>query len=258
MRLTIALMTILVFAFAGTAVVAQCPTCPDPCVDPCPKPCPDPCAEPCPTPCPEPCPKPCPEPCPEPCPQVCPDPCCPETALCPPEPQCPCPQATPGALGAGPVPGLLDMECADFDKAYAERMYEQNTAVIALTTQGIQRSTSKNLRDISGEIRTQLTSEDEKLDKWYEQMGCGSIPLNYIRAQTIVDSVEEPRLACFDVAYAKQLIGLLRQSQCAHELAAQKATVPQIRDQAKFAAGYTSDWIFRLERWVCEKGADIK
>jgi len=208
------LTTILLFAFAGTAVMAQCP--------------------------------PSPEPCPQVCAPVCPDPCCPETALGPAVPQCPCPQATPGALGAGPAPGLLDLECADFDKAYVERMYEQNTAVIALTTQGIQRSTSKNLRDISGEIRTQLTSENVKLDNWYEEMGCGAIPVHYVRAQTVVDSVREPRLGCFDVAYAKQLIGLLQQSKSAHELAMQMSTIPQVR------------WICRLERWVSEKGANIR
>ena len=44
-----------------------------------------------------------------------------------------------------------------------QRMYEQNTAVIAVATQGIQRATDKNLRDISGEIRTKRTSENIKL-----------------------------------------------------------------------------------------------
>ena len=234
MRTATVVTMVLLLAFAGTAVMAQCP----------PEPCPKPAV------CPPPCPKP------EPCPKVvvCPEP-CPETQLCPPEAQCPCPEAKPGALGAGPGPALLDLKCEAFDKGYAQKMYEQNTAVIAVATQGIQRATDRNLRDISGEIRTKRTSENIKLAAWYGQMGFGTVPVNYQRVQTIVDSLAEPMGACFDVAYTKTLLGLLCQSKGANELAVERATIPDMHNQAGIAAGNTGNEIFRLERWLDQKGA---
>ena len=262
MRTATVVAMVLLFAFAGTAVMAQCPApCPKPCPAPCPKPCPEACPKPCPKPaaCPAPCPKPCPEPCPAPCPTpvVCPEPCpepCPQTQLCPAPEQCPCPKATPGALGAGPGPALLDLDCEAFDNAYAQRMYEQNTAVIAVATQGIQRATDRNLRDISGEIRTKRTSENIKLSMWYAQMGRGTIPVDYERVQKIVDSLFEPTGKCFDVAYTETMLGLLCQSKGGNELGTERSTIPDMQNQAGIAARNTGDEIFRLERWLCEKG----
>jgi hypothetical protein len=266
----------MLLVVAGTAAYAQC--CPAPKAE-CPTPCPAPksvCQPPCPAPkavCPAPCPgagpapcapKPCPAPvcpsaqmpCPIPCPApapVCPPKCCP-TPMSAPAAQCPCPGATPGALGAGPCGDLACLECADFDNSYTAKLYDQNNAVIAVTTQGIERSTDQNLRDISGEIRTQLTSENVKLRDWHERMGFGVIPVDYGKVQSIVDSLCAPMGKCFDVAYACQLIGLLEQSKAAHELVAERSGTPEIRQQAEFVIRYTCDWIFRLQRWVNEKG----
>ena len=126
--------------------------------------------------------------------------------------------------------------------------------MIALTAQGVERGSDKNIRDISGEIRTQLTSENVKLRDWHERMGFGTIGVDYGRVQTISDSLTEPMGKCFDVAYAQTLIGLLEQSKAAHELAIEKSGTPEIRQQAAFVVRYTCDWIFRLQRWINEKG----
>ena len=119
---------------------------------------------------------------------------------------------------------------------------------------GIERGDDQNIRDISGEIRTQLTSENVKLRDWHERMGFGTIPVDYGRAQAVADSLTEPVGKCFDVAYAQTLIGLLEQSKAAHEMAIEKASVPEVRQQAEFVVRYTCDWIFRLQRWINEKG----
>ena len=168
--------------------------------------------------------------------------------------QCPCPSATPGALGAGPCACLSGLDCADFDNGYTGTLFGQNSDVIALTSLGIERSTDRNLRDISGEIRTQLTSENLKLRDWHERIGSGPAQVGYGRVQTIVDSLNEPMGKCFDVAYAQTLVGLLEQSKAAHELAAEKSGTPEIKQQAQFVVRYTCDWIFRLQRWINEKG----
>lgn len=172
----------------------------------------------------------------------------------PPVAQCPCPGAKPGALGAGPACDLSTLSCADFDKEYTAKLYNQNSAVIALAAEGIQRATDRNLRDISGQIRTQLTSENVKLGDWHSQMGCGNIQIDYGRVQTVVDSIADPQGKCFDVAYAQTLIGLLEQSKAAHQLVLEKSGIPEMRQQAEFVTRYTCDWIFRLQRWVNEKG----
>lgn len=168
--------------------------------------------------------------------------------------QCPCPCPTPGAIGAGPGPELSGLACADFDKAYATKLYNQNGTVIALASEGIQRATDRNLRDISGEIRTQLTSENLKLRNWHERMGCDTVQVDLMKAQTVIDSLKAPMGQCFDVAYAQTLIGLLEQSRDAHVMAADTSALPEMQQQAEFVTRYTDNWIFRLQRWVNEKG----
>jgi hypothetical protein len=37
-------------------------------------------------------------------------------------------------------------------------------------------------------------------------------------------------------------------------LVAQKSGTPEIKQQAEFVVRYTNDWIFRLQRWINEKG----
>lgn len=277
MRSAASIMMILLLVLAGSAVYAQCcpaapkaVQCPAQCPAPAPKPvCPAQCPTPkpaCPTACPAPvasacgtCLAPaaprcgtCPTACaPPPCPAACP---CPQTPLNAPVAQCPCPQSTPAALGAGPCAFLGGLSCADFDKAYVQKIYEQNTVVIAVASVGIARGQDQNIKDISGEIRTERTKENIKLADWYASMGFGTIPVDYGRVQNIVDSLCAPMGACFDVAYAKTMIGLLQQSRDADALAMEKSTIPDMRAQAGLAVRYHDDEIFRLQRWVNEKG----
>lgn len=164
--------------------------------------------------------------------------------------QSPCPEAKPGAIGAGPAPGLSDLKCADFDKAYVERVYAHNTVMIAVATLGIQRGCNKNIRDISGEIRTDRTSENEKLACWYAQMGYGTIPVDYGRVQSISDSLAEPQGDCFDTAYANTMVTLLKQANEAHSTVLGRTGIGELCAFAQFAARKTGDQAFRLERWL--------
>lgn len=265
---------------AGPVVTKSLAACPVPVttkvISACPAPCPAPCPKPRPVICPAPVVQPicppmgagpcapkctvCPAAkpaCPAPCPTACPAPCaptCPVTQLSELPAQCPCPCPTPGAIGAGPGPELSGLACADFDSAYSGKLYNQNSTVIALTGEGIQRASDRNLRDISGEIRTRLTSENLKLRDWHERMSCDTIQVDLMKAQAVIDSLKAPMGQCFDVAYAQTLIGLLEQSRAAHVMAAESSALPEMRQQAEFVTRYTDNWIFRLQRWVNEKG----
>lgn len=138
-----------------------------------------------------------------------------------------------------------------------EKTYQHNVAEIALATEGIQRGVDRNIRDISGEIRTKRTSENLKLQKWYEQMGCGNIPVDYARAQCIVDSLDASMGKCFDVGYAQTMIAMLQQDVQANELGMQKATIPAIRNHARVSTKHACNEAFRLQRWVDRKGTVV-
>ena len=176
--------------------------------------------------------------CPTPCPTM--------------QPACPCPAAVPAAAGAGPARVLAGLECPQFDPAYAQKMYEQNSVIIAVTQFGAQRATDSNLRDISREINGYMTSANSKLAGWF---GCrapmaGDCP----RVQAIIAELSTQCGECFDVAYATTLSTLLKQSNCAEELGGMKAVTQPMRQQAEFLAGKTADWTFRLDRWVSDNG----
>lgn len=183
------------------------------------------------------------------CPATC-APCCPTTQLCPQAKQCPCPIVNPAAIGAGPAPDLSCLSCADFDKAYAQKIYNQNMTIAALATEGIQRASNKNLRDISGEIRTNVTSENVKLSQWNAGMGNCSIQVDTSRGQTIIESLASSTGDCFDVAYAQTMINVLVQSRDSNMLAVNKSALPEIQRQAKVALSHENDEIMRLQRWL--------
>ena len=215
MKYSVSIMTILFF-LAGTAVWAGCPGA-------------------CPAPCPTPCPKPCPEPCPTPCP-----------------PKCPCPVAVPAGVGSGPAGVLAGLECPQFDPAYAQKMYEQNSVIIAVTEFGGQRATDKNLRNVSGEINRYMTSANGKLAGWFGS--CAPMGADCPRAQAIIAQLSNECGECFDVAYAKTLSTLLKQSNCAEELGNVKSVTEPMKQQAGFLAKKDANWTFRLDRWVTDHG----
>lgn len=157
-------------------------------------------------------------------------------------------------MGAGPVPCLCDKECQDFDKAFVEAVYAHNVAVIALATEGIQRGQSKNIRDISGEIRTKRTSENIKLANWYSQMGCGNIANNYDRAEQVVASLCDATGSCFDANYAMQMTAMLQQSVAANQMGIDKATFCALRDHARVSYRNACNEAFRLQRWTDQRG----
>lgn len=129
--------------------------------------------------------------------------------------------------------------------------------IIAVATEGIQRAQSKNLRDISGEIRTRLTSANDKLASWYMGMvGC-TIPVDYSRAQVIANTLAAARGDCFDMLYAQTLSGLLQQSKDADDIAAAQSALPEMRQQAQFMSGVNGDWIFRVNRWLTDHGQAV-
>jgi hypothetical protein len=184
----------------------------------------------------------CPVACPQPCPKPCPAPCA---------PACPCPAAVPAAIGAGPAAGLEGLQCPQFDPAYAQRMYEQNSVIIAVTDYGARTAKDGNLRAISREINGYATSANAKLACWFGQ--CAAMGTDCPRAQAIIDELSQ-NCACFDGVYAATLSTLLKQSNAANDLARCQGVCGQLRQQAAFLARREADWSFRLDRWVSEHG----
>lgn len=187
------------------------------------------------------CPCPVQVPCPPPCPVV--QPC-----------TCPCPAAVPASLGAGPAANLPCGGC-DFDRTYAAGMYAQNSVIIAVTQYGGQRASNENLRDISYEINSYLTSANAKLQAWYGAVACGAASPNCAEAEAIISQLATVPANCFDAVYAQTLSQLVHQSYAADVIGGQQAVTAPMRQQAQFLSGKEADWGMRLDRWVAQHGA---
>jgi hypothetical protein len=129
-------------------------------------------------------------------------------------------------------------------------MYEQNATIIAVTEYGRGRTTNDNLRDISGEIHDRLVGANAKIAAAFA--GCGCLTADLARAQAIIADLCGEK--CFDMAYAKTLSALVKQSQAADEIGGTKAVNPVLNQQAQFMTENESDWAFRLDRWVTDHG----
>ncbi|MCE5323650.1 DUF305 domain-containing protein [bacterium] len=177
------------------------------------------------------------------------------------EPACPtCPApcltcpAEPASIGAGPCPELADLCGCDFDQAFMRLMYQQHSDIAALATQGIQLSTNKAIRDLSGKIRYEQTKQSQKLAYWAQKQGMCTLTADYNRIQCVMDSLKQCCGADYNVPYVKTMIGLLEQNRAAAQLALSKATMPGLRDQARIVVNSTSKEIVALQNWLSRYG----
>jgi uncharacterized protein (DUF305 family) len=130
-------------------------------------------------------------------------------------------------------------------------MFQQHSDIEALASQGIAKASDGWLRDISGKIRYEQTKMNEKLVGWYPAFNCeGALGVNYQRPQTILDNLQCLTGCEFDVQYARTMVGLLEQSKCAADLAIEKATRPQLRDQARIVSRSAYNEINALNGWL--------
>ncbi len=134
-------------------------------------------------------------------------------------------------------------------------MYAQNSVIIAVTQYGRQRAHDGNLRDISYEINSYLTSANGKLQSWYGAVACGAASPDCARAQAIINQLATVPTNCFDAVYATTLSQLVHQSYAADVIGGQQAVTAPMRQQAQFLSGKEANWGMRLDRWVAEHPA---
>ena len=159
----------------------------------------------------------------------------------------------PAAIGTGPAPMLVDLCGEEFDRAYVGSMYQLSTEIAALATQGIAQSTDKGIRDLSGKIRTEQTDQNIKRAAWAHNAGIGTIPVNYNRVQAVTSALTSQTTMPFNDAYVSAMIGLLSQQREAAQLALQKSTCPEIRDQAGIVVKATTKEIDAFQRWLSQR-----
>lgn len=184
--------------------------------------------------------------CPAPCPSTCPTPC--PTTTCP---TCP---AEPANIGAGPCGALSDLCGCEFDQEFMRLMYQQHSDIAALATQGIQLSTDKGIRDLSGKIRYEQTKQSQKLAYWAQKQGMCTLTANYNRIQGIMDDLRQCCGADYNIPYVRTMIGLLEQNRAAAQLAMSRATMPGLRDQARIVVNSTTKEIVALQNWLSRFG----
>lgn len=178
--------------------------------------------------------------------------------VCPPCPSCisGCPalsQAVSAALGAGPASDLKSLCGADFDKAYMQSMYQLHTTIAAFTTQGIEQTTDKNLRDLSNKIRDEQTAMNEKLAAWARLCNTCPLPVDYAKVQAIVNTLPKCDDCNFNTEYARTLSMLLSQQRDADQLAVAQSPTKQLRDAASCALTVTEKEINLLVKWIGDK-----
>ncbi|MEN6357010.1 MAG: hypothetical protein ABFD83_08015 [Armatimonadota bacterium] len=185
--------------------------------------------------------------------------CPPATQEC--KPACPpcisgCPaasQAVSAALGAGPASNLQNLCSADFDKAYMQNMYQLHTTIAAFTTQGIEQTTDKNLRDLSNRVRDEQTSMNEKLSAWARTCNICPLPIDYAKVQAIVNTLPKCDDCNFNTEYARTLSMLLSQQRDADQLAVAQSPTKQLRDAASCSLTATQKEINSLVKWIGDK-----
>ena len=183
--------------------------------------------------------------CPTPCPPVVQTSCLPACPILSP--------SIPAALGAGPAVMLKDLCGDEFDRAYVTHMYQLNTDIAALATQGIGTSTDKGIRDLSGKIRTEQTNQNIKHASWAQGAGMGTIPVDYNHVQGVTTALSSQTMMPFNDAYANTMIGLLSQQREAAQLALEKSPCPEIRNQAGIVVRATTKEIDAFQRWLSER-----
>jgi uncharacterized protein (DUF305 family) len=133
-------------------------------------------------------------------------------------------------------------------------MYQQHSDIAALATQGIQLSTDKNIRDLSGKIRYEQTKQSQKLAYWAQKQGACTLTADYNRMQGVMDNLKQCCGADYNIPYVKTMIGLLEQNRAAAQLALSNATMPGLRDQARIVVNSTSKEIVALQNWLSRFG----
>ncbi len=235
MRPILVLMALpFVLAMTAGALQAQCATC-APVIEQC-----APCAVTQPV---------CPEPCPQPV-TCCPPPVAPPCNMCPQVSTCdPC--AMPAGIGAGPIVALQGTCGACFDTTYVSTMYQQNADISALAAYGVQHVQSGNLRWLSQKIVGERNDLNSKLAGWYPQLACGPIPcINSDRVNTIIGSLAGCCGCDFDRKYAVAMVQLMGQSVDANNLAVQRLTRADIRNQAQLEARTSTNEMNAFNSWL--------
>lgn len=166
--------------------------------------------------------------------------------------------AEPAGVGAGPVPKLEELTGPSFDMQFVKSMYQHHSDIAALTTQGIQLLSDKDLKGLSGKIRYEQTKKNEKLAMWSREMNMGKPSVDYSRVQKIEDGLAKYHGRDYDVHYTEALIALLTQSRNAAQLGISRATRPDLRDQAAITAKVSENEIVALKRWLSQKAVGVK
>jgi uncharacterized protein (DUF305 family) len=186
---------------------------------------------------------------------------CPSSAPpCPPATCPPCisgcpvaPQAVAAALGAGPAADLQNLCGGDFDRCYIQSMYQLHATIIAFTTQGIEQTNDRNLRDLSIRIRDEQYKANEKLAAWARQCGICPLPVDYCKIQAVVNTLPPCGDCNYNSEYARTLSMLLSQQRDADQLAIAQSPTKQIRNMATTTVATTQREINSLLKWIGDK-----
>lgn len=153
-------------------------------------------------------------------------------------------------IGAGPAQSLATLAGGDFDLAYICEMYRLHGNISALASLGIEQSTDKRLKDFAGKVRYEQTKLNEKLAAVNRQTGRPGLVADYSKVQSISAALAAYTEEQFSIVFATMLIGVLDQARQAAALGEQKATLPELRSQARVIAGSAEKEIEALSRWM--------
>ncbi|MCX6345258.1 MAG: DUF305 domain-containing protein [Armatimonadetes bacterium] len=174
---------------------------------------------------------------------------------CPPAMVIPPSCAILGGLGGGPL-AILESTCAgpEFDRLYIENMFQIHTDITALTTQGIEQTTDKGLRNLSGKIRTEQSDQNTKLAMWYRDMGLGRVKVDYCKSGTIINCLTNLCGAGFDPVYAQTLSDALKTLRDSALVSAPKLSRSDMKHQAELVARTAQNEIDILQKWISTHG----
>lgn len=256
MHITRVVFLMLILALAATAAIAQTYGCQVPA---CPAPAPVAVCTTCPTVITPAYPTACPTPCPTAC-ETCPaaPTCVVAVPVAPPSP-CGCAVAVTvpscaiaAGFGGGPLDALQNAPCGvAFDRVYLENAFPLHSDIIALATEGMNRASDGNLRDLSAKIRQEQIDQNNKLALWYGEMGCGVLSPDYCAPSSVTQCLCD---LCpgqqFDMVYAQTMSDMLMKLRDSAAFGATRLQDPRIINQAQLVTRVSQNEIDALQNWI--------
>lgn len=152
--------------------------------------------------------------------------------------------------GTGIAGQLANLSGADFDIAYMRLMYQQHSIIANLSGACLGACATWNLSLFASKVADERLDLNRKLSIYYSRLTGSQLSADPRISESYAAQLAKLSGKDHDYAYARLAIPLMQESQQAAELAAQRASLPELRYQARLTAQTNRMEILALQKWL--------